>query len=328
MKLSELFKKLFGKKQPEPAVIDDPLDIYGTDGEGDSALDNESGLTGFCYHYDGTIGGNNYTISVKKTDEGYALSYASMEHREFGEMTGPLDAAFVSALDELLKRHHITRWNGFSKVARGVCDGDGFSLEVKYEDKKTVRASGSNACPRGYCEFKRDMMSMFTPKLEELLSVEQKKIIAAGIKGELGSYMVCFKEQGTGGRDSYNFFVMKQEYRQKNVDIQIDAKKDGVFPAGKKRYYSALPDEAIDFAGLKELIEKYKVIEWYDFHEASEDPHNSEWFQISFSFENVTISAMGTAHPPRYDEFRTEFLENQKCFIERAVKENGLTEYV
>ncbi|MCQ2428342.1 MAG: hypothetical protein MJ137_08110, partial [Clostridia bacterium] len=99
------------------------------------------------------------------------------------------------------------------------------------------------------------------------------------------------------------------------------------FPEGRIQYYCVLPDEAIDFEGLRALIEKYRIIEWYGYEKTAADYQNREWFQLSVSFENITVNAMGTEPPPHYWEFRREFLELQKRMIDRAVSEFGMEEY-
>ena len=69
-------------------------------------------------------------------------------------------------------------------------------------------------------------------------------------------------------------------------------------------------EEQIDFASFQALIDKYELINWYNYDETAEDYNNQEWFQISFGFDDgKVLNAMGTKHPEHYEEFRQEYLE-------------------
>ena len=51
-------------------------------------------------------------------------------------------------------------------------------------------------------------------------------------------------------------------------------------------------------------------MKWYNWDKAAEDYNNAEWFQLSFSFEEGNMNAMGTEYPENYDEFRSEVLQH------------------
>ena len=63
----------------------------GDKGIGKRAKDNKSGLCGFHYSFDGTIGRNNYSYDVKKTDGATVFEYKSLEHEDLGEMKKTVD---------------------------------------------------------------------------------------------------------------------------------------------------------------------------------------------------------------------------------------------
>ncbi|MCQ2428624.1 MAG: hypothetical protein MJ137_09575, partial [Clostridia bacterium] len=225
MGLIEKLKKLFVKRQPEAPVyiVDDGLGIEGSDGEGEAAADNDSGLIGFRYSYNGSIGGNSYSVTVKRNEGGFVFEYDAMEHSDMGELSLGLSSGFVSELDRICRKHRITRWNGFSKYAKHVCDGDGFSLYANYADGKSVSASGNNAYPSGFGAFEKEINVLFSPVIEEVLEAGRKRIIEGGIRGNIESYMINFEGKGAAGNNKYCFFVTQSGIRDKNVDIRIES---------------------------------------------------------------------------------------------------------
>lgn len=235
-----------------------------------------------------------------------------------------VDSKVLDDLYQLYLDQRIAEWNGYSKDAVNVDDGDGFSLSMEFNDGGVLTAYGSNAYPPGYYDFRDKMEEILRPYAENILDSRKDAVIAEGIRGDLSSFMVTFKQQGNSGDDSYEFFVLREGIREKNFDVQIVSASGEFFEEGSYNWYCALPNDAIDFDGIKKLIEKYNVLEWFDYDESAEDYLNSEWFQVSFGFENVTINAMGTEHPEHYDEFRKEFLELMADMIRKAEKDYGL----
>ena len=91
----------------------------------------------------------------------------------------------------------------------------------------------------------------------------------------------------------------------------VEAPGGEYFSADRDHEYSlSVPDEEIDFDSMKKIIEDLNIIDWDDYDKAAEDIYNTEWFQISFNFDDgVRINASGTGHPEHYDEFRDAFLK-------------------
>ncbi|MBR5931970.1 MAG: hypothetical protein IKZ95_08115 [Lachnospiraceae bacterium] len=286
------------------------LGIKGTNGIGKKAVDNESGVNTFFYSYNASIGADSYSYSVVEKDGKHFLEYESMVYQDYGTMTMELDEAFLDQLTKLYKDCRLAEWDGYDKYATNVLDGDGFSLSLSFRDGESMSAHGSNCAPEGYGTFKEQMEALFTPLAETLLEEARQQQIAEGFPGKLDFIMAYFKQKGDSGSDSYDIFITQPGVRDNNFDVKITSKSGEFIEPGEYQYYTAMDVSQIDFAGVQELIEKYDLIQWYNYDEAAEDYNNSEWFQISFGFDDgKTLNACGTEHPEHYEEFRKEFLE-------------------
>ncbi len=320
MGILSFFSGLFGCRK-------DPYEIgeEGSDGLGKKAVVNTSGVTGFSYNFDGTIGGNNFSYSVRKQKDGkIVLKYESMEYDEYGEMTREMDQAFLDSLDALYKKHNICRWEGYNKYNSYVCDGDGFSLSFSFADGKSMSAHGSNCYPEGYREFETEMDALFAPIVEALREEKRQEFMAAGFDGVVDFIMANFRDRGTSGSDSYEFLLSHEGVRTDNYEVRIHSESGDFLPPGDYNVCRTVPDSCISFAGVQALVDKYRLIEWYNYDKSAEDYNNSEWFQLSFGFSGGSrLSAMGTAHPDRYDEFRQDFL---KLMAEDFLKVQALKE--
>ncbi len=296
----------------------------GTDGIGSRADINKSGIVYFEYRYNGSIGGDSYRYEVDARDGSVIFSHERMDIPEYGKMSMELPADFLEKLDKLYLDNHLAEWDGYSKYNSDVLDGSGFSISIIFADGKSINAKGSNCVPEGYADFKKAMTELFKDMTEKLLEEGREKMIAQGVSGDLLSIMVCFNQHGSSGSDSYKFFIVRDSVRENNFDVEISSDGGDGIIEGEYLYYAALPDEAVDFDGVKALVEKYDVINWYNWDKASDDYDNSEWFQVFFRFEEGHISAMGTLHPENYDGFRAEFLKLMIDNIENAEKNYGL----
>ena len=331
-KIARWFKK---KGKPEP-VIDPDYGDEGTDGEGESAQDNPNAITAFSYSYHGSIGGGSYTYSVKcgavdNAETGGSgeavLTVDHMDHQDYGELSGRLPDGFMAELHKLYKDCRLAAWNGFNKYNPHVCDGSGFSLSIRFADKKSVSAHGSNSFPKGYRAFCDKMEALFKPEVDKLFENARQGRIAQGFGGELDSIFAFFKQHGASGSDQYDIMLYKKGVRTCNFDVNIKSVSGEFFPKGEHRYYCEVPDEALDFAGFDAICKKYDIIQWYDYDKAAKDYNNCEWFQFSFGFGgNTSVNACGTEHPAGYDGFRREFLGHLREVVDSAVANYGLTE--
>ena len=281
----------------------------GTDGIGDKAVDNTSGIVYFRYSYDGSIGGNNYSYEVTVKDGHVVLTYESMEHWEYGEMTCELPADTPARLEEIYKSCRLATWDGFSKYNSWVSDGEGFSLSIRFADGASMSAHGTNAFPKGYRDARALIDALFKPYLEDLLEAKRQAKIAEGIHGELSFVMITFVQRGDSGHDEYHVMLSREGVRTYNFDVRVKSVSGKYLPAGEYTIYRSVPTDVNEFPVLQAMVEKYGLIDWYAWDKAAEDYGNAEWFQIDLGFgTEMSLSAMGTEHPERYDEFRDAFL--------------------
>ena len=313
MSIVSFFKKTFGKDAETYADIGEK----GTEGAGKRAIDNKSGIPKFRYSYNGSIGGDNFSYELCAGDGNYVFEYRSMQYDDRGVMSVNVQKDVFDRLEKLYLSLRLAGWDGYSKYNPEVCDGSGFSLSIDFNDGGRMSADGTNAFPRGYAEFCRQMSEILDPLRDKALEEARNRIITEGIKGDVDHVLAFFKQQGDSGDDSYKFMLFRQSVREKNFEAEIDSERGGVFPKGKFTVYRTVPDEDLPFAGIKELVEKYDVIKWYDHHSSDPDYANKEWFQLCIHFDGgLYINAKGTAYPPNYEPFRRDFLRLMKKSVD------------
>lgn len=280
-------------------------------------------IKSFFYHFDGTIGGNNCNLTIKG-DSVKELTIDDMRYyHDYGEMHDTLDAEFMERLHQLCIKHDILRWDGFDEYDNLVSDGTGFSLRVDYENGSKVRANGMNSFPQGYRDFRRELMELFEPVIKKQADAARLKKIEEGVHGAPTSIMMNFIQKGESGSDKYEVMILREKKRDNNFSVKIRSTSGEFFPVGERMYFTHVPDEQIDWDAFGELIQKYDIIKWYNYEETAEDYNNSEWFQMSWSFEDGHISAMGTKHPENYDAFRSDFLK----LLAETIRKTGVKVY-
>ena len=89
-------------------------------------------------------------------------------HKRGPDVRGcPMSDEDVAALEALLVRLEVSRWNGFSGNAPGVLDGTDFGLSFAYTDGREVSARGSNRFPDGYRAVRDELIAFFDALLEQ-----------------------------------------------------------------------------------------------------------------------------------------------------------------
>ncbi len=141
----------------------------GTDGEGRRARDNESGIAFFDYRYDGTIGGDSFRYGLSKKDGAVIFKYESMMYGDSGKIETEADEEVLEKLYAAYIEYRLAEWNGYSKYNTMVCDGNGFSLDIRFNDGATLFSSGMNAFPPRYAEFITVMRELLDPLRDKAL---------------------------------------------------------------------------------------------------------------------------------------------------------------
>lgn len=278
--------------------------------------------TGPVVYFNMAKGGSwmdGWSITVRENESGETeLIYTEDEHYDYGEMKVPLDDGFIEKLTAICNEHKVKNWNGFNKNARGVLDGSSFSLSVGYEGGGEVYAHGYMRYPRGYSEFRDDVLELCEPYIDKALETARAEKIAAGVEGDCRLILGNFHQRGLSGSDTYEFLITASDVRDNNFDVKINSKSGEFFPEGEYRYYCAVPDEVIDFDALERIVEELDITEWMDYNRSAEDYDNREWFQIELSFETGEIQATGSEHPEHYDEFRTAVFNWLRDTVDKA----------
>ena len=285
-------------------------------------------IISFEYHYIGTIGANSHSYHIDAKTQPATLMVEDMLADDYGVMKGEVSEQLLSDLDSLCEAYKVYRWDGYDEVAKGVCDGRGFSLYVTYADGTRVSVHGMNSAPKDFYKFERELKELFKAPCEQLYEEARQKKIAQGINGNLTSMMVNFIQKGTSGSDRYEIYITRENIRNDNFSVKIHSVSGTVFPEGDYMYYCHLQDDAIAWADFEKLIKKHDLIQWYNYDKPAEDYNNAEWFQVSFGFsDNMRLNACGTEHPQNYDAFRKDFLTLLRKNLKKAQNNYGLREY-
>ncbi len=271
--------------------------------------ENKSGIKEFRFNYSNPFGACSYSYAVKNKGGKVIFEFEDDQHREFETMSCEIGNDILEKLNDYYVKDKIKKWDGFSKTNRHVLDGDGFSLEICFNDGRSLYARGSNSFPAGYSDFVGNIRSLFKPYTEMLLQKKIQEKIDEGISGELKSIMINFIQNGKSGHDRYKIFITAEEIRENNVDIDISSVSGEFFPQGKYRYYGKVSDSVLRFSDYLKIIEDNDIVRWNYYHKSAVDYNNCEWFQIALGFtEGNRINAMGTEHPEGYDKFRSDTL--------------------
>ena len=122
-------------------------------------LRTDAPMNSFSFSHSGMHTGLIYTLSAEQTKDGWQaeISLLAGDKEYVLEMTGEE----AEALAEIVRRHELNRWNGFDRADRRAADGNGFRLDIRYEDGQVLSASGSNAFPAGYTEAHEEILGFF-----------------------------------------------------------------------------------------------------------------------------------------------------------------------
>jgi hypothetical protein len=277
----------------------------GSGGAGKRAKDNESGIQKFEFLESGSNRADIYSYTVENTGEGIVLSYESLYKEAYGTLTRQCTQELLDSLNTLYKSYRLAEWDGYDKVSKNVLDGDSFTLKIKFNDGESLYAHGYASTPDRYGDFFSDMRGLLDPIRDEALEEKRQEIIAGGIKGTLDLFSLNIIQHGTSGKDEYRIIIRNDSIAEKNFDVTIKSVSGEYFEKGETKYYLHIPNEELGLDELRKIVDDLSVIEWYDYEKSAEDYNNAEWFQLGLGFDSgMYISALGTEHPERYEEFR------------------------
>ncbi len=256
----------------------------------------------FYYSYNNSFGEGSYY---------YLIEDGKLQYDDYYGIDNPMitsiDPEAMEKLEQICST--ISDWDGFSETDEDVLDGDGFSLTVNYADGCSINAYGSNAYPEGYSEFDDSIKELFEPYAEAARKERLGSIIEAGINGQLDGFIVTFIQNGSSGDDRYEFFSYHRDDGSDYYEVSIQSESGEFIEQGQYGIDSDVPSGLISYEGIETLLDKYEIIRWFGYDEASEDYNNSEWFQLCFWFDDgFQLDAMGSEKPDHYDEFRSELL--------------------
>ena len=109
----------------------------------------EGSITDFSYHYGSYFGGYYDYDLVLQDDNTVLFTAIGGNGIELG-ITKEVDPAILEELSSVINDNHLEKWDGFSKSDSSILDGYSFSLIVKYDDERTLTASGYMSYPENY----------------------------------------------------------------------------------------------------------------------------------------------------------------------------------
>lgn len=121
----------------------------------------------FSFNHDGTRGGDSFEWSIKREADG-AIRFTNRNYiYEEYNFSKTMPTSFMDSLEAICRQYKVYRWDGFRKHNRLVCDGTGFSLNIRYANGKTVEAHGMNRFPKNYSSFRDDLYQLCRPVVEQ-----------------------------------------------------------------------------------------------------------------------------------------------------------------
>ena len=98
---------------------------------------------------------NPRSYSLRRNEAGLMLKERDSE----GETEA--SGAFLADFASLVEKYDVVAWDGFDEAAEGVLDGDNFLLALVWENGFSIQATGSNAFPEHYDDFRQEVERLF-----------------------------------------------------------------------------------------------------------------------------------------------------------------------
>ncbi len=106
---------------------------------------------------------NSFVRYVLKKDKSgkYVVEICPDQVAEEDKFISEVNGGFAEEIVMILKKYHVGRWNGFKKIDRMVLDGDGFSLEVSFQNGSRIYAHGYMRYPKNYSAVRAELDNVF-----------------------------------------------------------------------------------------------------------------------------------------------------------------------
>ena len=116
------------------------------------------------FHFSYSVGYamNAYVIyELNYKDDKYIISIKPNGISDEEKKEVEVDNSFIQKLEEILKKYHVEKWNGFNKHDKNVLDGDSVSLNIRMENNDYLSASGYMKWPNNYGNVRGELDTIF-----------------------------------------------------------------------------------------------------------------------------------------------------------------------
>ena len=116
------------------------------------------------FHFNYSVGymANAYVVyEIEYKDDKYFALVKPNGISEEDRKEIQVDKAFVSSVEEVLRKYQVEKWNGFNKSDQNVLDGDSFSLSIGNENGNYISASGYMKWPNNYSDVRKELDLIF-----------------------------------------------------------------------------------------------------------------------------------------------------------------------
>ena len=122
----------------------------------------------FSFSYSvGYYANASYDYELKLENDKYIAGYKKEGVSEEDMLKKEVTKDDVLKLEKILSDNDIYKWNGYHKSDKNVLDGDGFSLSYRSTNNINISASGYMMYPKGYLNFKNDIISFYSELFDE-----------------------------------------------------------------------------------------------------------------------------------------------------------------
>ncbi len=112
---------------------------------------------------------NSYTVYEMSLKDGkYIARYKPHMIPEKLALEIEVDKGFADKLADIMKNNNVGSWDGFSRSAKNVLDGDSFGFSASFGDKGSISAHGYMKYPANYGKFSGAVQGAFCSLFEEL----------------------------------------------------------------------------------------------------------------------------------------------------------------